>query len=454
MAVSLASNPYALSQSAAQVKRVLECIQGDPDFRLLLALRDFKGAERFIRSRGVELDIKEFSCFCDKGQLTLPDEESVKRSPLLSEWQSCYQSIRAQANQAVDAMEKSLQPKELRAWRARQMVWLKDMVGRGNPLSVAIAYELSDGCSIGCSFCAFSGSKLSRVFEYSNSNARLWEEVIAVSMKVLGRAYFSCCYHATEPADNPDYPDFIRQFYEITGNVPQTTTAAPLRRMKWTERILEIRELYPVFFDRFSIHSPKELAKVHQAFSPLDLAKIPLVMLGKESLTQPVNSGRARHTATNEESIECTCGFVVNMCRQTIRLVVPCGASDAHPNGYALLAQEYFSSSKDFGEKLKSLIENHIPINLPERLIFREHLSYTMLAEGFTLNGRSRQYRLSGSLMYKDAGSIMAQGDCTPTGYMERMKEAGHDPIQSLALLNTLFSNGVIQETPFSMANT
>ncbi len=134
-------------------------------------------------------------------------------------------------------------------------------------------------------------------------------------------------------------------------------------------------------------------------------------MLGKESLTQPVNCGKARYSDINEETIECTCGFVVNMCRQTVELVVPCGASDAHPNGYALLARESFSSSKDFGEKLKLLCENHIPIDLPERLMFREHLSYKKVTEEFILNGQSRQYSLSGSRMYKDAVYILAQGD-------------------------------------------
>ncbi len=266
-------------------------------------------------------------------------------------------------------------------------------------------------------------------------------------MKLLGgRAYFSCCYHATEPADNPDYPDFIRQFYEITGYVPQTTTAAPLRRMAWTERIMELRELDPVFFDRFSIHSPKMLARIHQAFSPSDLAKIPLVMLGKESLTQPVNCGKAHHPDTTGETIECTCGFVVNMCKKTIEMVVPCGAGSEYPNGYAVLARESFSSSADFGEKLKRLCENHIPTTLPEHLIFRDHLSYTILPEGFTLNGGSRQYCLSGGRIYKDAGSILSQGGCTPTGYMDEMKAAGHDQNRSLALLNTLFSNGVFKE--------
>lgn len=429
------------------VKRVFECIQGDPEFRRLLKCREFKGADTYLRARGVDLNITQLPQFYENRELRLPDEAKIRDYPLLKDWKESYQWISARANHTALGMEAHLQPSGLKAWRARQAQWLHDIKGGKRPLSVVVAFELSQGCSVGCSFCAFSAPKLTRIFESSSSNLKLWKNILEASVNFFGGPMMSCCYHATEPADNPGYPEFIKRFYEILGYVPQTTTAAPLRNNAWTKAVMELRKLSPVFFDRFSVHSPDDLAKVHKKFSPHELAKTPMVMLGQEALTQPVSSGKARCSGTEAETIECTCGFIVNMCSQTIEIVVPCVASGQNPNGYILLAREKFSSPKEFEDKLENLCDTHIPVSLPEQLQFRSHLSYRELADGFVLGSPSRQYRLTGDHIYRKSGSILSEGGCSPCEFMGSMQASGYSPVRSLALLNRLFTSGVFKET-------
>ena len=61
-------------------------------------------------------------------------------------------------------------------------------------------------------------------------NARLWRAILDHWVDLFGTAaQTGFCYWATDPADNPDYPRFIEDYHAATGNLPQTTTAAPLR---------------------------------------------------------------------------------------------------------------------------------------------------------------------------------------------------------------------------------
>lgn len=444
------NDEFTPSLKAAQVKRFLECLQGDPAFRALLKPLNKTGAAAFLKSRGVDLDLDDLSVFFKDGFMEIPDKKNRSKNFVIKEWENAYRRERFRVDQLIDQMEDTLLPISFKNWRSRQIHWLKDKQGQEKPFSVAMGYELSFGCSMGCSFCAFSAKKLSKIFEYSPKNAKDWKEILTRSVSVLGGgAKLSCCYHATEPADNPDYFNFIQDVYQITGVVPQTTTAAPLRDLDWTLKLFEKRALFPQLYDRFSILSPQMLARVHQTFSVEQLARIPLVILGKGSLNRLANAGRARNTKPDDgdyNTIECTCGFIVNMCCGTIRLVMPCPADDAHPEGSVVLGQGKFSSPDEFETLLRLLCREHLTKGLPPILRFRQGYTYQQLSNGFELKGSTRKYGLTGKGIYKDAGKALAKGPLSSKEFMTHMVGWGHSPVNILAVLNTLFTKGFLSE--------
>ena len=87
-------------------------------------------------------------------------------------------------------------------------------------------FELSEGCRVQCPFCGLAAKPWSSDFRYTEENRTLWREVLQITRELLGNVIdVSPCYFATEPLDNPDYEDFLRDAREVTGGVPQTTTA-------------------------------------------------------------------------------------------------------------------------------------------------------------------------------------------------------------------------------------
>jgi len=157
------------------------------------------------------------------------------------------------------------------------------------------------------------------------------------------------CYWASDPADNPDYPRFIEDYALITGALPQTTTAAPLRDLGFTREVLALQSRYPGVGSRFSILSLKMLDDVHAAFSALELIQVGLVLQNRGALVGRAAAGRAlarreRLSAagrrddispvdSDQATIACVSGFLVGMVARTVKLVSPTRACERWPLG-------------------------------------------------------------------------------------------------------------------------
>lgn len=437
-----------------QVKRFLECVQGDPGFRALLKPLSKNAANNYLRSRGVFLDISALFPFYENGFMVTPDQSTIDQNPLLSEWHQYYRKIKLHANQTADEFCDTLKLTQLKNWRQRQLEWFKDLQADKDPISILIAYELSDGCSLNCPFCAFSAKKLRDVFTYTDENRALWQGVLKSARETFGKAAaVSCCYHSTEPADNADYALLVNDFYEANGVVPQTTTAAPLRDLDWTKKLMKLRTKCSDFFDRFSVHSPDDLAKTHKQFTPEELAHVPLVILGKNSLLDMTKAGKHRPSGENNhstdfETIECTSGFIVNMCRHSVKLVVPCAASNQHPNGSRILAEGRFKTPSDFANLLEKLCDEGLPTGFPPSLKFRAELTYATVPDGFELKGRVAKMKLQGKKLYRDAGVLINEKSPAPEGFLSELTQLGHDPKKVFALMHKLFTKGAFDELP------
>ncbi|MGZ8781492.1 MAG: radical SAM family RiPP maturation amino acid epimerase, partial [Thermoanaerobaculia bacterium] len=165
----------------------------------------------------------------------------------------------------------------IRAWRAREIARQGLALGpfhvRSN-IHSSISFELTKGCSVGCWFCALSPDKLTGVFRY-DENRELWRDTLTVFGEALGPALRTgFLYWASDPLDNPDYEKFCRDFHELTGVYPPTTTALALKNPARTRALLAESQERGVWLNRFSIITLKMLDAVHKEFTPEELARV------------------------------------------------------------------------------------------------------------------------------------------------------------------------------------
>ena len=136
-------------------------------------------------------------------------------------------------------------------------------------------FELSEGCRVQCPFCGLAAKPWSSDFRYTEENRTLWREVLQITRELLGNVIdVSPCYFATEPLDNPDYEDFLRDAREVTGGVPQTTTALAERypeRIRSLMDFLGERELEENNSLRISIRNLTQFHRIMELYTPEEL---------------------------------------------------------------------------------------------------------------------------------------------------------------------------------------
>lgn len=242
-----------------------------------------------------------------------------------------------------------------------------------------LLFELSDGCSVQCPFCGVDAPAWSGNFAYTPENAELWREILKASVRYLGRAAGAgSCYMASEPMDNPDYEKFVFDFREITGSVPQTTTAVAER---CPERIRAfMKELGDDAVGkaalRFSVRNLRQLEKIQEIYTLDELKDIELLTNNPESLSQYSLSGRsirlcARMGKKGSEKfyrygICCVAGLRVNMVKRTMDFIEPELPSERFPNGFRIRETLTFEDAKEFEEGMRRLFGTWAVPELPE----------------------------------------------------------------------------------------
>jgi hypothetical protein len=249
------------------------------------------------------------------------------------------------------------------AWRHRQISRQVFDLGPQHALTnihASLTIELSKGCSVGCWFCALSPEKGSTSLRYHEGGRETFDVLIRSMQQTLGPAVQSgFLYWATEPMDNPDYELYCKAFYDIVGVFPPTTTAVPHKYPERIRRLLDMVGEYRSWLTRFSLLSVSLMHRVHDMFSPEELAAVECLPLHRDGAFTYGVAGRYReylrehpevlaeqqrrlHDApffdqirdylTDDThahgSIACVTGFLVNIVEQTIELIAPTHSSD------------------------------------------------------------------------------------------------------------------------------
>ena len=276
---------------------------------------------------------------------------------------------------------------ELKKWRDRQMNRCLSTAGTASYANILTpcVIELSEGCSVGCKFCAVGAEKLKSVFRYTEDNAKLFNEVLDVMQDILGQsAYSGALYYCCEPLDNPDYEKFSEDFYNRSGRQPQVTTAVALRDKDRTHRLLKDLDSKPSTIYRFSVLSKEQAEQIFAEFDPVELMRVELIPQYPEASMFKgfASAGRARENdyytdSRAYESICCITGFVINMPAKTVRMLVPVSASDEYPTGEIFFDKRQFTDAEDLWAIVNDMIGRNINNKLPrdKNLKFYDYVS-------------------------------------------------------------------------------
>jgi radical SAM family RiPP maturation amino acid epimerase len=451
----------ATLETIANIKRFNECLVGDHDFRNRLMQNPSKGAE-IAREKGIAIDPYALSPVWENGfHANLSNVEKGK-FPLIDLWADWIMDLRKFRTRLRSIGEDQCPDKRFIQWRKRQIARSDSQLGDLEKAIThpAVSFELSKGCTRGCWFCGLSAESFKGFFPYSEPNARLWQGVLTSFNEILGGMLQSgFCYWATEPSDNPDYLNFIKDFYGAARIFPQTTTAAPLKNLNWTRDLLDLHANHRSLPCRFSILDVQTLHKVHEAFTPRELLSVELIIHVKGSIVTKTRSGRIRQYKKMKKgenvtkslgTIACVSGFLVNMVDQTLQLVSPCPASEKWPLGYRIHAREVFRDAHDFKDKLLKIIEVCME-NFPEKerpVAFREDLEYKKIPGGFQLKNKFKQYAFKGQQLWEIIGNLVAEGRFNRTTLIDRLEEQGIDILTAISIIEILCEKGLINDTP------
>lgn len=453
---ALARHDTEALQTIAEVKRFRERLIGDPAFRTALRDGSHPDCKSFERYRPLWDKALGRHVYDNDGLLSWPDvrlwkswqEDLVRYRDLMSHYPTSH----------------GTNPR-FTAWRQRQMARAESELG---PMHAAIthpvaAYELASGCSVGCWFCGISAASFNGTADYDR-DGMLWRDILSVMADRLGpAARTGFCYWGTDPVDTPDYDRFLNDHGAITGWIPQTTTAAPLKDCDLIRRVLSLSNPDQPVLNRFSVLTTRQLHTIFEVFTPIDLLLVEIVPQMKDSLMPKARAGRAldREKARPEQdlglsgiatTIACVSGFLVNLPERRLRLIAPCRADGANPQGFLTFADETFSDGADFANCMDRIVAAHMPDELAADALvsFRRDLTITTSNRGLRLENAVSVHEVRGFAFLEQFAALLVQSPRPVASIAETLVGGGANFFDVHSLLTDLYDNCLIEASPAS----
>lgn len=441
----------------ALLKRFIEMYTGFENFRNLVNLGvPLENIDEIFQEEIFnQVELYEFIKFISS-TTRVEQEDAINNNSLKELW---FNYIKAGTNFRAEMLElgnshgKTI---EFDNWRARNIERVAFELGvqARSIIHAPIAFELSDGCSVGCWFCGISASKFKGHFIGSENGLQEWRNILQNVKSILGEGMKTgFCYWATDPLDNPDYIQLIRIYKDIVGVIPQTTTAIPLKHIDVTEELLDMWEHSKDFPIRFSILNDKILQKVFDCFTPDELIGVEMVQQNNGSLIEAKSkSGKVFYSNSsksvnlkNNSTIACVTGFIINIVTKTIKLVSPTISSIDNPNGYIIFEEVVYKDSSDFLEKLQSLIDN----NMPSKIDVNKQVKFTEQATICKENNITYLKSPNVKINFTDSEEIIneiSNLESTPLEIIINLVQKNVNPIKSVFIINKLWEMGLIDK--------
>jgi radical SAM family RiPP maturation amino acid epimerase len=471
-----------------QIKRFFECYEGDKELRdNLIGNRVTAEQRALLKEIGITFEVEALSPLWNnfavferamlepESDATAQAEALVAAHPVLDLW------LRFRQRRAEIFFEQrrwmTTAPSDSRRytkWRARRIQATRSELGiYGHVIDhPALAIELAVGCSVGCYFCAFDAKKLEKVFDINvPENRQLFREMSASLRHRLGwNAGHALLYWSTEPADNPHYVEFMKEYQKVTGCPVCTATARADE--KWVSDLLAHYRPQNQPWPRISVLTRSIMYKIHKRFTPEEARDMTLLMQQKdgEETRKKVPGGRDKMLArldTYEDlrdkdierrpedmevpqgSIACVSGFLINIIEKTIKVISPCYTTAERRYGYRVFDEVTFTDGADFDRQLVSLIERKMVVEpydaMPMR--FRDDLRYRPRPDGFRVTSRQQVHELIGDEVYAPLGELLHQGTLTYAEVIDELVDRhGFNPMTVAAAITGLFDEGFLCE--------
>lgn len=467
------------------VKRFFECVDGDKELRdNLLADKVTPQQRALLKEIGITFEIEDVAPLYRNHEmfekaLHAPESDEAKEvlrlvegNPILHLW-GRYKVRRAEAYIEQRKWLTSTPGASLKyhAWRMRRIGATKSELGTyGFEIDhPALAIEMQVGCSVGCYFCAFDAKKLEKVFDINAPGNRELFRGVALSLRNrLGwSSGHALLYWSTEPADNPHYIEFMKEYKAVTGSSVCTATARADE--KWVADLLEHYGNSP--WPRISVLTRSIMYKLHKRFTPEQARHMVLLMQQKdgEEFREKVPGGRDKMVArlqtyddlremdtarrpdnmdVPQGSIACVSGFLINIIEKTIRLISPCYTTEQYRYGYRVFDEVSFTDAADFDRQLAAMIERKMVFEpyagMPMR--FRDDLRYRPQADGFRLTTRNQVHECAGNDVYAPLGELLHQGTLTYEQVVDSLVDRGYNAMVVAAIIKAMFDDGFLCE--------
>jgi len=480
----------------AEVKRFMECYEGDRKFRASVdAGGQFTDEQRqTLKDIGVTFEPEAMALLWLKPELVdlvvsmTHKYETFEEAPAdIHEMLASYPEMRIwllwtfrrsqmfMIHKILASAQPTLSP-EYTAWRNRQVSAVRNELGwfgwsLDNPCH---AVEMAVGCSVGCGFCAFDAPKLQVVFDLSKlENRELVCEVAKGMVDVLGwPAGHGMLYWSTEPHDNPHYVKLLGLWESMTG--AKLCTATARAGEDWVRDLIDYYTQEPtVPWPRISVLSRKIMYRLHKAFTPLEMMHTSLLMQqsdgedrrrkvpgGREKmLKQLIDADDLRDVdlenmpedfAPPQGSIACVSGLLVNMVNRTLKLISPCYTTLEYRYGYRVFDEmEFDDSPGGFTRALQRLVARNMIIEpYPEMPVrWRDDLKVVPHPEGFTLLSPNTQRDFRRGEMHVRTAELVSRGDMTYEEVFDALSDNPNiGPLVAMSVLSSLFKRGYLCE--------
>ncbi len=309
------------------------------------------------------------------------------------------------------------------------------------------AFELSDGCSRGCRFCGLNAKPLASVFAYNEKNKKLWRGILKTMVNYFGEAVkTSICYWATEPSDNVDYFKFIRDFENIVGIEPQTTSAITRKTLPFIRQMADFHKSGNAF-SRISVLSENILKEIHRAYSPQDLINIILLLQFLDKMKKAKSGRNVSEMEEPSGTIACITGYVINMCCKTVELISPCKASFEHPKGYKIFTSFTFYSIEDFEKKIRDSFTNKMrtSISPQDKIKLRNDISFELNGNELSFKSTYHEHKLLYTHISPDTIELIKDGKSNYDLIREKLLSDGGNFIGIASFMQILLNHGIIE---------
>jgi len=473
----------------SQLKRLFERLQCDSELLSASHKNEIRPDQlKRLKEIGIKLDLSEFPLEIEKQQdlalyllaVSREKEEEldnyVKKLaagyPLIQLWGRylAFISKKRFNNTRIDDELPTPLSSKFTAWRKRRIAaTLSELGFFGKQIShPSFAYELSDGCSVGCWFCSFAVQKLTGVLDYYTERENVLS-IVKHNIDLFGKktAGNALPYYRSEPHDNPGYINFMRDFEEQTCEVMCTATAV-CGDIDWLRDLMKFyrRKNARYSWPRLSILSLGMMDKVHDAFSPMELLDIEFLIQSKDHVRPKVTGGRILEDNAGlrdkedfsdrdnigyvpQGSIACVSGFNISLVPRTIMLFSPSYAGSRWPHGFRVFGQATYNDESDYPEAIKRLVDRCMYLSPPKDKIikFRDDIVFRPTETGFDLATPNQIHHFKSKEKYGPLGDMISSGNYTCEELInELIKKHKANPIILHAIVQNLFNEGYLDE--------